>query len=348
MTTTMELGQYSFGDTPRTPDGGVGDTAVAVANLLDAITTADRAGLDYFGVGEHHTLEMPISSPGAMIAAAAAATSRIRLGSSVSVLSTDDPVRVFQQFATADALSGGRVEITAGRGSSTESFPLFGYSLKDYDQLYAEKLELLLAINDGERVTWAGQVRAPLDEALVVPRPVAGRLPIWLGTGGNPQSSARAGALGLPIAYGIIGGYPHRFAPLADLYRRSALSHGHSGPDIRVSVAAIGLVAPTKSEAKERFYATWQRAFAQAGEIRGWAPPTRAQFDALADAPGAYYVGDPDDVAERIVDLHGHLGHMRHFLQTDIGGLPHEHFLESIALLATEVKPRVDRLLEHS
>ncbi|WP_166878793.1 LLM class flavin-dependent oxidoreductase [Salinibacterium sp. ZJ450] len=344
----MELGAYSFGDTQLNPDGSQRSTAEAVRNLFDAIVHADQAGLDYFGIGEHHTLSMPASSPGAMIAAAAAATDRIILGSAASIISTDDPVRVFQQFATADAISGGgRVEITAGRGSSVETFPLFGHDLRDYDKLYAEKLDLLMTINesDSKRVTWSGSVRPTLNDLAVVPRPTGGRLPIWLATGGNASSSARAGQLGLPISYGIIGGEPHRFAPLAELYRRTAAQAGHTGDNIKVSVAAVGLVAPTKKEALERFYPGWRNLVTEMGKLRGWAAPDKRAYDAQAQAPGAYYVGDPDDVAKRIVHLHGYLGHMRHFLQTDVGGLPHEHLLESITLLATEVKPRVERLL---
>ncbi|MDQ0615817.1 putative LLM family oxidoreductase [Microbacterium sp. W4I4] len=341
----MELGAYSFGDTPRDPDGTLRSTPEAIANLFAAIVHADTVGLDYFAVGEHHTHEMPASSPGSMIAAAAGATSRIRLGSGVSVLSTDDPVRVFQQFATADVISGGRVEITAGRGSSVESFPLFGYDLRDYDRLYEEKLDLLLKINASERVTWHGTVRSDIEDLAVVPRPVNGSLPIWLGTGGSAPSSARAGRLGLPISYGIIGGAPHRFAPLAELYRASAAQAGHTGPEIKVSVAGLGLIAPTKKEALERFYPGWRNMNELMAEQRGWATPSDDDYLAQAHAPGAYYVGDPDDVADRIVHLHGYLGHMRHFLQMDIGGLPQEHLLESISLLATEVKPRVERLL---
>ncbi|RJU02400.1 LLM class flavin-dependent oxidoreductase [Arthrobacter frigidicola] len=341
----MEIGAYSFGDTQRNPDGTQRSTTEAIQNLFDAIVVADQAGLDYFAVGEHHTLEMPASSPGALIAAAAAATTQIRLGSGVSVISTDDPVRVFQQFATADAISGGRVEITAGRGSSVESYPLFGYDLQDYDRLYEDKLELLLRINENESVTWRGAGRPALDNLLVVPRPVAGSMPIWIGTGGNAPSSVRAGRLGLPVSYGIIGGAPHRFAPLAELYRRTAQQYGHSGPSIKVSVAALGLVAPTKKEALERFYPSWRNMSIQAGKTRGWPAPDDGAYLAQAHAPGAYYVGDPDDVAERIVHLHGYMGHVRHFLQMDIGSLPQDHFLESLTLLATEVKPRVERLL---
>ncbi|WP_427134012.1 LLM class flavin-dependent oxidoreductase [Pseudarthrobacter sp. S9] len=344
----MELGAYSFGDTQRNPDGSLRPTAEAISNLFEAIVLADQAGLDYFGVGEHHTLDMPASSPGTVIAAAAAATKQIKLGSGASIISTDDPVRVFQQFATADAVSGGgRVEITAGRGSSVETFPLFGYDLNDYDRLYAEKLDLLMTINNSktENVTWSGTVRPALHDLAVVPRPVNGRLPLWLATGGSAPSSARAGKLGLPVSYGIIGGTPSRFASLAKLYRSSAVQAGHNGEDIKVSVATLGLIAPTKKEALERFYPGWHNLNIEMGKLRGWPAPDKRQFLAQADFPGAYYVGDPDEVAARIVDLYGHLGHMRHFLQMDIGGLPQEHFLESLTLLATEVNPRVERLL---
>ena len=344
----MEIGAYSFGDTPLNSDGSTRSTAEGIRNLFNAIVHADRVGLDYFGVGEHHTVSMPASSPGALIAAAAAATGRIILGSAASIISTDDPVRVFQQFATADAISGGgRIEITAGRGSSVETFPLFGYDLRDYDTLYAEKLELLMRLNDSstETVSWSGTVRPALDQLAVVPRPVAGRLPIWLATGGNASSSARAGRLGLPVSYGIIGGEPHRFAPLTELYRRSAAQAGHTGDNIKVSVATLGLVAPTKKEALERFYPGWHNLTVEMGRLRGWPAPDRRQFEGQAQAPGAYFVGSPDEVADRIVHLHGYLGHVRHFLQGDVGGLPQEHLLESISLLATEVKPRVERLL---
>src|SRR5690554_1072797 len=344
----MEIGAYSFGDTPLNPDGTPQHTANAIRNLHEAIVHADRAGLDFFGVGEHHTVSMPASSPGAMIAAAAAATTQIKLGSAASIISTDDPVRVYQQFATADAIAGGgRVEITAGRGSSVETFPLFGYDLADYDELYTNTLDLLMTINDSisETVTWRGSRRPDIPGLAVVPRPAAGKLPSWVATGGDPGSSARAGQLGLPVSYGIIGGAPHRFAPLAELYRRTAAQAGHTGENIKVSVAALGLVAPTKEEAFERMYPGWHNLNVEMGRLRGWPAPDKNAYYAQADAPGAYYVGDPDEVAERIVHLHGYMGHMRHFLQMDIGGLPHEHLLESLTLLATEVKPRVQRLL---
>lgn len=343
----MEIGAYSFGDT-QFENGQQTDTAGAIRNLHEAIIHADDVGLDYFGVGEHHTVSMPASSPGAVIAAAAAATKQITLGSAASIISTDDPVRIFQQFATADALSGGgRIEITAGRGSSVETFPLFGHDLADYDELYANMLDLLMTINDSpsEEVTWQGARRPDIPSLAVVPRPAAQKLPIWLATGGNAGSSARAGQLGLPVSYGIIGGAPQRFAPLAELYRKSAAQAGHTGDNIKVSVAAMGLVAPTKQEALDRLYPGWYNLNVEMGRLRGWPEPDKSAFLAQAEAPGAYYVGDPDEVAKRIVHLHGYLGHMRHFLQMDIGGLPQEHLLESITLLATEVKPRVERLL---
>lgn len=344
----MEIGAYSFGDTQLNPDGTLRTTAEAIRNLFDAIVLSDGLGLDYFGIGEHHTTSMPASSPGALIAAAAAATKQITLGSAASIIGTDDPVRVFQQFTTADAISGGgRVEITAGRGSSAETFPLFGYNLSEYEDLFAQKLDLLLTLNNSktENVTWTGTIRPTLDDLAVVPRPVNGSLPVWIATGGSAPSSARAGQLGVPVSYGIIGGQPHRFAPLAELYRRSAAQAGHTGENIKVSVGSWGLIAPTKKEAIERFYPGWHNLNVEMGRLRGWPAPDKSRYLAQVDAPYAYFIGSPDEVAERIVHLHGHMGHMRHFLQMDIGGLPQEYFLESLTLLATEVKPRVKRLL---
>jgi probable LLM family oxidoreductase len=342
----MEIGIYSFGDVQRDPaTGNLGSSAQAMRNLLEAIRVADDVGLDFFGVGEHHTREMPASSPGTIIAAAAAATRNIRLGSAVSVLTTDDPVRVFQQFAIADAISGGRVEIIAGRGSSVESFPLFGESLQDYDALYAEKLELLLKINAEERVTWSGSFRAPLQDALVVPRPDAGSLPIWLATGGNGESSVRAARLGLPISYAIIGGESARFAPLARLYRQTAEQPGVPVGTQRISVASPGFIAEDDRTAKDTWWPHWRELHSTIGAQRGWPAQPRSAYDAVTSFGGALYVGGPEEIAERMVDLHGHLGHMRHFLQMDIGQLPHRDFLRSIELLGTEVKPLVVQAL---
>ncbi|MDB5560904.1 MAG: luxA 1 [Hyphomicrobiales bacterium] len=339
----MELGIYSFGDVQRDPaTRKLGSTAEATRNLLEAIKLADEVGLDYFGIGEHHTYEMPASAAPVILAAAASVTKTIRLGSAVSVISTDDPVRIFQQFATVSALSNGRAEITAGRGSSTESFPLFGYSLNDYDELYAEKLDLLLAVNAAERVTWSGKFRPALDDALVVPRPDSGSLPIWLGTGGNPQSSVRAALLGLPISYAIIGGQAARFAPLAELYRRAAQQVQLPGASVKVSVASPGFVGDDAKAAKDMWYGHWYEIMATVGKIRGFVPPSRAHFEHEANGGGALFVGGPEEIAERIVALHRSLGHMRQFFQMDVGQVPQKDFLHAIELLGTRVKPLVD------
>lgn len=342
----MELGVYSFGDVQRDPEtGALGDTAEAQRNLLEAIRLADEVGLDYFGIGEHHTYEMPASAATVILGAAAAATKNIRLGSAVTVLSTDDPVRVYQQFATLDALSNGRAEITAGRGSSTESFPLFGHSLNDYDDLYAEKLDLLLRLNENERITWEGRFRPALDDALVVPRPETGRLPIWLATGGNPNSSVRAAIAGLPISYAIIGGQAARFAPLAELYRQAAAQVKVPGADVRVSVASPGFIGEDARAAKDLWWTHWHEAMRALGEIRGFPPPRRAGYDQEANDGGALFVGSPEEIAERIVALKGAIGHDRHFFQMDLGQLPQRDFLRSIELLGTRVKPLVDAAL---
>ena len=342
----MELGVYSFGSLARDPQSGeLASTAQSTRNLLEAIRLADEVGLDYFGIGEHHTHEMPASAAATILAAAASVTENITLASAVTVLSTDDPVRVFQQFATVDALSNGRAEITAGRGSSTESFPLFGYSLNDYDTLYAEKLELLLAINASERVTWSGTTRPALHDAAVVPRPDAGSLPIWLGTGGNPSSSVRAGLLGLPVAYGIIGGVPARFAPLTELYRNTARANGMAEADIKVSVGSPGYIGETGAAARDDFWQHWHNTMGVIGQQRGFAAPSRLSYDRDTAAGGALFVGSPEEIAERIVALHGSLGHMRHFLQMDFGDMPQQQLLRSIELLGTAVKPLVDAAL---
>ncbi|TKW65896.1 MAG: LLM class flavin-dependent oxidoreductase [Paracoccus denitrificans] len=342
----MELGVYSFGDVQRDPrTGELGSTAQAQRNLLEAIQLADQVGLDYFGIGEHHTREMPASAASVILGAAASTTRSITLGSAVTVLSTDDPVRVFQQFATLDALSNGRAEITAGRGSSTESFPLFGHSLNDYDELYAEKLDLLLKLNDSESVTWEGRFRPSLSDALVVPRPENGKLPIWLATGGNPNSTVRAAIAGLPVSYAIIGGDAERFAPLAQLYRQAVEQVKVEGADTRISVASPGFVGEDAQAAKDFWWNHYHEAFRALGEIRGFPAPQRAGFDREANGKGALFVGSPEEIAERIVDLHGAMGHDRHFFQMDLGQVPQKDFLRSIELLGMKVKPLVDAAL---
>jgi len=344
----MELGVYSFGDVQKDlVTGALGSTAEAMRNLLEAIQLADQVGLDYFGIGEHHTREMPASAASVVLGAAASTTKDIKLGSAVTVLSTDDPVRVYQQFATIDALSNGRAEITAGRGSSVESFPLFGHSLNDYDALYAEKLELLLQLNESESITWQGKFRPALNDALVVPRPEGGQLPIWLATGGNPQSSVRAGLLGLPISYAIIGGQADRFAPLADLYRRAATQAGKQDK-IKVSVASPGYIGHDSADAKDFFWTHWHAVMEQLGKIRGFTPPPRWSYDQETRGAGALFAGGPEEIAERIVNLHKTLGHSRQFFQMDVGQMPQKAFLRSIELLGTKVKPLVDAELAKS
>ncbi|MCU1478696.1 MAG: luciferase [Subtercola sp.] len=341
----MQLGVYSFGSLARRADGGVVSSAQAMRNLVEAIRLADEVGLEYFGIGEHHTEPMPASAAAVVLAGAATVTKRIRLGSSVTVLSTEDPVRVYQQFATVDALSNGRAEITAGRGSSIESFPLFGFDLHDYDRLYAEKLDLLLTIDRGNPVNWKGTVRTDLVDAVVVPRPDSGHVPIWLGTGGNPQSSLRAGQLGLPISYGIIGGVPAKFAPLADLYRRAAAASEAPATQVRVSVGTPGFVGEQGESARDLWWNEWHHTMSELGRLRGFAPPSRTSYDRDTAPGGALFVGSPDEISDRIIELHSHLGHMRHFLQMDFGTIPQRDFLRSIELLGTEVKPRLEAAL---
>jgi alkanesulfonate monooxygenase SsuD/methylene tetrahydromethanopterin reductase-like flavin-dependent oxidoreductase (luciferase family) len=333
---TFQLGVYSFGAAGHGRDGQQVSTAQAVRNVLEQIRLADQVGLDFYGVGEHHTATMPISSPTSVINAAAAQTTRITLSTAVTVLSTDDPIRLYQQAATASIVSGGRVEIIAGRGSSTDSFPLFGYDLGDYDRLYADKLGLLLAINDHERVTWDSPFRPPLTDALVVPRPER-PLKIWLGTGGNPGSTVRAARAGLPVSYGILSGTAEGWGRMGQLYRETGAEAGIAPERLEISVAGHGYVARDGRTAKERFFRHESAAYAAAG--RG-APPWE-QVAANYSPGGMVFAGDPVEIADRLVDLHHHLGHTRHFLQMDIGGMPQADVLTAIELLGTEVAPRV-------
>jgi probable LLM family oxidoreductase len=336
----MELGVYTFGDVLRNPRTG---TTIGpeqrLKNLLEEIELADQVGLDVFGLGEHHRPDYAVSAPAVVLGAAAARTSRIRLTSAVTVLSSDDPVRVFQQYATLDLLSGGRAEVMAGRGSFVESFPLFGYDLDDYDELFAEKLDLLLRLRNSVRVTWTGRHRAALADQPVYPRPVQDPLPVWVAVGGNPQSVVRAGALGLPLALAIIGGEPARFAPLATLFRRAAAQNGHGS--LPVSINSHGFVAETSQAAADSFFATYAEVMTQLGRERGWGPMTRAQFDALAGLNGAVAVGSPEQVAEKILFQHEVFGHQRYLMQSSLGAAPHREVLRSIELLGTEVAPIV-------
>src|SRR5215217_3867723 len=336
----MDLGIYTFAET--TPDPRTGRTISPeerLRDLLEEIALADELGLDVFGVGEHHRSEFAVSAPAVVLAAAAARTKQIRLTSAVSVLSSDDPVRVFQDFATLDLLSGGRAEIMAGRGSFIESFPLFGYDLDDYDELFAEKLELLLALREFEHVHWAGRHRPALEGQGVYPRPVQDSLPVWVAVGGTPQSVVRAGALGLPMALAIIGGLPERFAPFAELHRRAAHEAGHEPPAL--SINSHGFIADTARAAADEAFPAHKTVMDRIGRERGWPPMTRAQFDAAATLRGANFIGSPQEVAEKILFQHEIFGHQRFLVQFSVGTLPHASIMRSIELYGTEVAPVV-------
>jgi probable LLM family oxidoreductase len=336
----MELGVYTFAE--ATPDATTGQTispTQRLRDLLEEIELADQVGLDVFGIGEHHRPDYVSSTPAVILAAAAARTERIRLTSAVTVLSSDDPVRVFQDFATLDLISGGRAEIMVGRGSFIESFPLFGYDLENYDELFAEKLELLLKLRRSERVTWSGRHRASLDGLGVYPRPAQDTLPVWLAVGGNPPSAMRAGTLGLPMALAIIGGQPERFAPLVDLHRQAAHRIGHD--PLPVSLNTHGFVADTAEEAAEAFFPPYADVMTKLGAERGWSPMSRRDFDAMTDLRGAIMLGNPEQVAEKILFQHGIFGHQRYLMQMSVGTMPHRSVLRSIELLGTEVAPIV-------
>ncbi len=343
----MELGVYTFAE--NSPDPVTGESITAqerMQNLLEEIELADQVGLDVFGVGEHHRPDFIVSAPAIVLAAAARSTKRIRLTSAVTVLSSDDPVRVFQDFATLDLISNGRAEIMAGRGSFVESFPLFGYSLDDYDELFAEKLELLLKLRESERVTWQGTHRAPIRELGVYPRPVQNPIPVWIAVGGTPQSVVRAASLGLPLALGIIGGEPVRFAPFARLYRDIAMRAGHDPGTLKLSINAHGYVAESDKQAADEYYPAHAAVMTRIGRERGWPPATRAQFDALTGPEGAYVVGDPETVAEKIIRQHDIFGQDRYLLQFSVGSMPHSQIMRSIELFGTRVAPIVRNALK--
>ncbi|MGE5689606.1 MAG: LLM class flavin-dependent oxidoreductase [Pseudomonadota bacterium] len=340
----MELGLYTFAE--RTPDPLTGELVTAeqrLRDLLEEVELAEAVGLDVFGVGEHHRPDFVVSSPAVVLAAAAARTERLRLTSAVNVLSSDDPVRVFQDFATLDLISGGRAEIMVGRGSFIESFPLFGYDLADYDVLFAEKLALLLRIREGERVTWRGGHRPPIDDRGVYPRPVQEPLPVWVAVGGTPESAVRAGTLGLPMALGIIGGLPERFVPFAELHRRAAAEAGHDPP--RLSINSHGYVADTHEAAVEESFPAISAMMNAIGRERGWPPLSRTDYEASTTRRGANFVGTPQEVADKILFQRGLFGHDRFLVQFGVGTMPHDRVLRSIELFGTEVAPRVREAL---
>lgn len=339
----MQIGIDSFVETVADSSRTAAQIGVErVAQLLDEIELADRVGLDVYGIGEHHREEYIASSPAVLLAAAAARTEKIRLTSAVTVLSSDDPVRVFQDFATLDLVSKGRAEIIVGRGSFIESYPLFGYDMKNYDELFAEKLDLLLHLRDEVKVYWQGKYRPSLSGQGVWPRPVQTPLPIRLGAGGTPNSFVRAGMLGLPLTVAIIGGEPHRFRPLVDLYREAGRRAGHAPESLDVAVHSIGYVADTDQQASDELWPAYSHTFGRIGKERGWGPMTRAAFDSQRGPTGAFVVGSPETAAKKLRHISDSLGGVsRVTLMMSGGPIAHEKMLRAIELLGTEVKPQV-------
>jgi probable LLM family oxidoreductase len=335
----MELGIYTFAE--LTSDEV--SPQQRLSDLVEEIELADQVGLDVFGVGEHHRPDFAVSAPAIVLAAAAERTQAIRLTSAVSVLSSDDPVRVFQDFATLDLLSSGRAEIMAGRGSFIESFPLFGYDLRDYDALFEEKLRLLLALRESERITWPGGRRPAIDDRGVYPRPLQDPLPIWVAVGGSPESALRAGALGLPMALAIIGGLPERFVPFAELHRRASEEAGHGR--LPLSINSHGYIADTAEEALDDSYPYVAAMMDRIGRERGWPPHTRTDYNAAATRRGANFVGNPEQIIEKILFQHDLFDHDRFLVQFSVGTMPHEKIMRSIELFGTEVAPVVRREL---
>lgn len=314
----------------------------AMEQLLQRIEFADQAGLDVFGIGEHHKKEFLDSATAVILSAAAARTKNIRLSSAVSVLSAADPVRVYQSFATLDLISKGRAEIVVGRGSSIEAYPLFGFDLNDYDKLFKEKLELLLQIRDNEFVTWSGKFRAPLNNLPVYPRAIQEKLPVWLGVGGSPESFVRAGALGLPLMVAVIGGQTHRFRPLIDLYREAGQANGFKPEELKVGLHSPGYVSATNESAIAEYYPGYAELWTKLGLERGWPPVTKEKFDFLADEKGVLVLGNPEQVAEKILRHSEALGGISRFtFQMDNAGLTHSQLMNAIELIGTKVKPLI-------
>ena len=338
----FEIGLYSFAElTPDPHTGKMISPAERMNHLLERIELADQVGLDVFGLGEHHRPDFISSAPAVILAAAAARTKSIRLSSAVTVLSSDDPVRVFQNYATLDLLSNGRAEIMAGRGSFIESFPLFGYDLHDYNELFSEKLQLLLKLRESEKVHWSGKHRPPLTGQGVYPRPYQAQLPIWIAVGGTPESVVRAARLGLPLALAIIGGLPEQFVPLTDLYRQAAQQAGHNPAQLSLSINSHGFIADDSQQAIAESFPAFQQVMNKIGRERGWPPFTREQFEASCTLRGANFIGSPDEIIEKILYQHDLFGHQRFLLQMSVGTMPHQKILHAIELLGTKVAPVV-------
>ena len=334
----MEIGIDSFADKREGAN-----SVQAINNVIERIVFADKVGLNTFGIGEHHRKEFLDSAPFMILSAAAARTKNIKLISAVTVLSAADPVRVFQNLSTLDLISGGRAEMVAGRGSFSEAFPLFGLDFKDYDDLFIEKLDLLLNIRENEYVNWSGRFRPALNNLPIYPRPIQKSVPIWLGVGGTPQSFARAGTLGLPLMVAIIGGNTHRFRPLVDIYRQAGKEAGHGPDKLKVGLHSLGYVANSMGEAIDLYYEGYAKMFTKIGKERGWGPVTREQFDQQTGPLGAIVLGDPDQVSDKIRRHSEALGGIDRFqFQMDIADITHENLLKSIELIGKEVIPKLN------
>lgn len=344
----MELGIYTFAD--MQPEGKTGNAVNAhqrMKDLMEEIELADQLELDVFGLGEHHRPEYVISSPGIVLGAAAVKTKHLRLSSAVTVLGSDDPVRVFQDFATIDLLSGGRAEIMAGRGSFIESFPLFGYDLEDYDELFSEKLDLLLRLNEKEVISWKGKYRPSIDNRGVYPRPLQESLPVWLAVGGTPSSAVRAATLGLPMALAIIGGTPDRFVSFVNLYRETAKNLGRDLKSLQLGINSLGYITDDSKKARDEYYPFYSTMMNKIGRERGWGPMNRDQFEYMGSPKGALLVGSPAEVTDKILYEHELFGHTRFLMQMSVGSIPHKNIMRSIELFGTQVAPSVRKALNN-
>ncbi|NEU32215.1 LLM class flavin-dependent oxidoreductase [bacterium LRH843] len=342
--TGIEIGLYTLGDLVKDPVNGIAISAgQRMKEIIEAAKLADEAGLDIFGVGEHHRLDYATSSPAVVLAAIAQTTKRIKLTSATTVLSTIDPVRLFEDFATLDLLSDGRAEIIAGRGAFIESFPLFGYDTNDYDALFAENIDLFLKLNENERITWNGHFRSPLRNAEIAPRPFQKELPIWVGVGGTPESAERAGRLGVGMALAILGGNPMRFKPLVDLYHQAGIEAGYTLEDLKVGVTGHGYFSKSTQQAKEEFYPYYANYWLDVNRQRGMNSRriSWAEFEQMTVLDTALFVGSPQQIVEKILQQYELFGHQRFMAQIDIGGLPFKKVAEGIELLATKIAPIV-------
>lgn len=346
-TRPFEIGFYNFVDSGTNPlTGEKKDPAVVMKNMLEVIELADQVGLDVFAIGEHHRVEYLASAPEVILGAAAARTKNIRLSTAVTVLSSDDPVRVFQRFATVDLLSNGRAEIMAGRGSFIESFPLFGYNLNDYDGLFDEKLRLLSQLNSSTHITWSGTYRAPLNDLGVYPRPVQEKLPIWVAVGGTPESVVRAASMDLPMALAIIGGMPERFAPYLDLYRQASAEYGFDPESIPLSINSHGFIADTAEEAVKEYYPIQTYNMNKIGRERGWAPSTQEQLEKQRYLRGSDFVGTPDEIIEKILFQYDIFKHQRFLMYMGNNAIDHKKMMHAIELFGTKVAPTVRKEIE--